>query len=121
MKTVTQVKPLPASAYDADALAATLRAGNRAANAASEVASARGPKRRNGLQDAVYHQIKADFDLGAQAAVRTVKKVRDAYATLKADIRAGDHGPEGSKRRPGSSRGRSVSVRRRRSRTTTGC
>ncbi|GAB2812787.1 RNA-guided endonuclease TnpB family protein [Streptomyces daliensis] len=90
---------LPASAYDADALAATLRACNRAANAASEVAFAKDLKRRNVLQEAVYHRIKADFDLGAQAAVRTVKKVCDAYATLKGNIRAGNYGPEGSKRR----------------------
>lgn len=99
VKIVAQVKLLPASAHDADALAATLRACNRAANAASEVAFARDLKRRNGLQDAVYHRIKADFDLGAQAAVRTVKKVCDAYATLKANLRAGNYGPEGSKRR----------------------
>ncbi len=51
------------------------------------------------LQDAVYHRIKADFGLGAQAAVRTVKKVCDAYATLKGNIKAGNLGPEGSKRR----------------------
>ncbi|MHC0433678.1 zinc ribbon domain-containing protein [Streptomyces sp. O3] len=99
MKITAQVKLLPASAHDADALAATLRACNRAANAASEVAFAKDLKRRNVLQDAVYHRIKADFDLGAQAAVRTVKKVCDAYATLKANLRAGNHGPEGSKRR----------------------
>ncbi|MBP0460360.1 transposase [Streptomyces bomunensis] len=99
VKIVAQVKLLPASAHDADALAATLRACNRAANAASEVAFAKNLKRRNGLQDAVYHQVKADFDLGAQAAVRTITKVCDAYATLKANIRAGNYGPEGSKRR----------------------
>jgi putative transposase len=99
VKIVAQVKLLPASVHDADALAATLRACNRAANAASEVAFAKGLKRRNGLQDAVYHRIKVDFDLGAQAAVRTVKKVCDAYATLKANVRVGNYGPEGSKRR----------------------
>ncbi|MFJ7205327.1 RNA-guided endonuclease InsQ/TnpB family protein [Streptomyces sp. NPDC098789] len=99
MKIVVQVKLLPASAHDADALAATLRACNRAANRASEVAHAKNLKRRNVLQDAVYHQIKADFDLGAQSAVRVVKKVCDAYATLKGNIKAGNLGPEGSKRR----------------------
>lgn len=99
MKIVVQVKLLPASAHDADALAATLRACNRAANAASKVAFAKDLKRRNLLQDAVYHQIKADFDLGAQAAVRTIKKVCDAYATFKTNLRAGNYGPEGSKRR----------------------
>ncbi|MFE5592122.1 hypothetical protein [Streptomyces sp. NPDC056549] len=95
MKIVAQVKLLPVSAYDADALAATLRACNRAANAASEVAFARDLKRRNVLQDAVYHRVKADFDLGAQAAVRTIKKVCDAYATLKVSVRAGNPGPGG--------------------------
>jgi putative transposase len=99
VKIVAQVKLLPGSAYDADALAATLRACNRAANAASEVAFAKDLKRRNVLQEAVYHRIKADFDLGAQPAVRVVKKVCDAYATLKGSIRAGNLGPEGSKRR----------------------
>jgi IS605 OrfB family transposase len=99
VKIVAQVKLLPASVHDADALAATLRACNRAANAASGVAFAKNLKRRNVLQDAVYHQLKADFDLGAQAAVRTVKKVCDAYATLKAGLRAGNYGPEGSRRR----------------------
>ncbi len=90
---------MPASAHDADALAATLRACNRAANAASEVAFAKDLKRRNVLQEAVYHRIKADFDLGAQAAVRTIKKVCDAYATLKGNLKAGNHGPQRSKRR----------------------
>jgi putative transposase len=99
VKIVAQVKLLPASAYDADALAATLHACNRAANRASEVALGKDLKRRNELQGAVYHQIKADFDLGAQSAVRVVKKVCDAYATLKANIKAGNLGPEGSKRR----------------------
>jgi IS605 OrfB family transposase len=99
VKIVAQVKLLPKSAYDADVLAATLRACNRAANAASAVAFAKDLKRRNVLQEAVYHRIKADFDLGAQAAVRTVKKVCDAYATLKGNIKAGNLGPEGSKRR----------------------
>ncbi len=99
MKIVAQVKLLPGSAYEADALVATLRACNRAADVASEVAFVKDLKRGNVLQDAVYHRIKADFGLGAQAAVRTVKKVCDAYATLKGNIKAGNLGPEGSKRR----------------------
>ena len=83
VKIVAQVKLLPASAYEADVLAATLRACNRAANRASEVAFAKDLKRRNVLQDEVYYTLKTDFDLGAQPAVRTIKKVCDAYATLK--------------------------------------
>ncbi|MCX2185705.1 transposase [Streptomyces sp. SKN60] len=99
MKIVAQVKLLPASAYDADALAATLRACNRAANHASSVAFAKDLKRRNVLQGEVYFALKADYDLGAQPAVRVVKKVCDAYATLKGNIKAGNLGREGSKRR----------------------
>ncbi len=96
---VAQVKLLPASAHDADALAATLRACNRAANVASEVAFRTGKDRRNVLQEAVYYRLRADFGLGAQPVVRVVKKVCDAYATLRANVRAGNYGPVGSKRR----------------------
>ncbi|MFI8322356.1 RNA-guided endonuclease InsQ/TnpB family protein [Streptomyces sp. NPDC085529] len=99
MKLVAWVKLSPASAHDADALAATLRACNRAANHASEVAFAKDLKRRNVLQKEVYFALKAEYDLGAQPAVRVVKKVCDAYATLKGNIRAGNLGREGSKRR----------------------
>ena len=99
VKIVAQVKLLPASVYDADALAATLRACNRAANHASEVAFAKDLKRRNVLQQEVYFALKADYDLGAQPAVRVVKKVCDAYATLKGNIKAGNLGRVGSKRR----------------------
>ncbi|MFC4564861.1 RNA-guided endonuclease InsQ/TnpB family protein [Nocardiopsis mangrovi] len=99
MKIVAQVKLMPASAHDADALAATLRACNRAATWVSETAHARGLFRRNELQQAVYHDTKAVFGLAAQPAVRTIKKVVDAYTTLKANIKAGNLGPEGAKRR----------------------
>ncbi|MBB5122166.1 RNA-guided endonuclease InsQ/TnpB family protein [Streptomyces eurocidicus] len=99
MKIVAQVKLVPVAAHDADALAATLRACNRAANHASGVAFAKGLKRRNVLQKEVYFALKADYDLGAQPSVRVVKKVCDAYATLKGNIKAGNLGPEGSKGR----------------------
>lgn len=99
VKIVTRVKLLPVSAHDADALAATLRACNRAANHASEVAFVKDLKRRNVLQKEVYFALKAEYDLGAQPAVRVVKKVCDAYATLKGNIKAGNLGREGSKRR----------------------
>jgi putative transposase len=99
VKISAQVKLLPASAHDADALVATLRACNRAANHASEVAFAKDLKRRNVLQREVYYRLEADFDLGAQPAVRVVTKVCDAYATLTANIKAGNLGREGSERR----------------------
>ncbi|MFW6721616.1 hypothetical protein ACHZ98_15905 [Streptomyces sp. MAR4 CNY-716] len=83
MKLAAQVKLLPASAHDADAPAATLRACNRAATWVSEVAHAKGRKRRNELQEEVYYDTRAAFGLAAQPAVRVIKKVVDAYATLR--------------------------------------
>jgi putative transposase len=99
VKITAQVKLLPASAHDADALVATLRACNRAANHASQVAFAKDLKRRNVLQKEVYFVLKADYDLGAQPAVRVVTKVCDAYATLKGNIKAGNLGRQGSRSR----------------------
>ncbi|MFD4143183.1 transposase [Streptomyces sp. NPDC058572] len=93
-----QVKLLP-SLEAATVLAATLRACNRAADAASVVAYETGTTSRNELQKLVYARLKAEFGLAAQPAVRTVKKVVDACTTLRANIRAGNLGPEGSKRR----------------------
>lgn len=89
MKIVAQVKLRPASAYEADALAATLRACNRAANWVSTVAYAKDLKRRNELQEETYYDVKAAYDLGAQPAVRVIKKVVDAYATMAGNIKNG--------------------------------
>lgn len=97
MKLVVQVKLLP-TPEQASALEATLRACNRAATHASAVAFATGLKERNGLQKAVYAHLKATFGLSAQPAARAVKKVVDAYAALKANLRAGNLGPSASKR-----------------------
>ncbi|MEV6654388.1 transposase [Streptomyces sp. NPDC051219] len=98
MKVVVQVKLLQ-SPEVAAALAATLPVCNRAADAVSVVAYERGITSRNELQKLVYARLKAEFGLAAQPAVRTVKKVVDAYATLRANIRAGNLGPAGSRRR----------------------
>jgi hypothetical protein len=46
----------------------------------------------------VYADVKATFGLSAQPAVRAVKKVVDAYTTLKANLQAGNLGPPTSKR-----------------------
>ncbi|MFD5323235.1 hypothetical protein [Streptomyces sp. NPDC127092] len=97
MKLVVQVKLLPMP-EQALALEATLRACNQAATHASGVAFARSLKDRNGLQKAVYGDLKASFGLSAQPAVRVVKKVVDAYAALKANLRAPNLGPPTSKR-----------------------
>ncbi|WP_254650764.1 transposase, partial [Streptomyces sp. GbtcB7] len=65
---------------------------------ASTVAFNRGVRDRNGLQKEVYADLKTAFGLSAQPAVRAVKKVVDAYATLRANLRAGNLGPSTSRR-----------------------
>ncbi|EKX67374.1 transposase, IS605 OrfB family protein [Streptomyces ipomoeae 91-03] len=97
VKLVVQVKLLP-TPEQASALEATLRACNRAATYASQTAFAKGLKDRNGLQKEVYADLKATFGLSAQPAVRAVKKVVDAYTTLKANLQAGNLGPPTAKR-----------------------
>ncbi|MDX2760677.1 transposase [Streptomyces europaeiscabiei] len=97
MKLVVQVKLLP-TPEQASALDATLRACNRAATHTSHVAFAKKLTDRNGLQREVYTDLKATFGLSAQPAVRVVKKVVDAHATLQANLRAGTLGPSTSRR-----------------------
>ncbi|MFJ8027172.1 hypothetical protein [Streptomyces sp. NPDC096311] len=53
---------------------------------------------RNGPQKEVYADLRAAFGLSAQPVVRAVKKVVDAYATLRATLRAGNPGPSTSRR-----------------------
>jgi IS605 OrfB family transposase len=88
VKLVVQVKLLPSPAQAA-VLAATLATCNQAADYASRVAFERKAFSRNDVQKLVYGDLKS-VGLGAQAAVRTVKKVVDAYAALRANIRAGN-------------------------------
>ncbi|MGY1580276.1 RNA-guided endonuclease InsQ/TnpB family protein [Streptomyces sp. MN13] len=97
MELAVQVKLLP-TPEQASALEATLRACNRAATYASQVAFVKKLTDRNGLQKEVYADLKATFGLSAQPAVRAVKKVVDAYATLKGNLRAGNLGPATSRR-----------------------
>ncbi|MEV7404897.1 transposase [Streptomyces sp. NPDC091267] len=97
MKIVAQVKLMP-DAVQAPAIGATLRAVNDRANWVSGVAFAHGVPREYALRKHAYAELKAS-GLGAQAAQHTIKKVRDAYTTLKANIRAGNLGKPGSKRR----------------------
>ncbi|SMC97191.1 transposase, IS605 OrfB family, central region [Lentzea albidocapillata] len=98
VKLVVRVKLLPTPVQVA-ALAATLHACNEAAEYASRVAFERNVKSRNELQKLCYHDVKDRFGLSAQPAVRVVKKVVDAYTTLRASIRAGNLGAEKSRRR----------------------
>jgi putative transposase len=99
VKVVVQVKLLPSAEVEA-ALAATLRQVNAAANWVSSVSfghfGLRG--RESELRRLCYGELKAR-GLGAQAAQHVIKRVTDAYTTLRANIRAGNLGPESSKRR----------------------
>ncbi|MGW0823904.1 RNA-guided endonuclease InsQ/TnpB family protein [Streptomyces sp. NPDC002845] len=97
MKLVVQVRLIP-EAEQAAALLATLRTVNEAANWVSAVAFEQGVPREYELRNHTYAELKAR-GLGAQAAQHTIKKVRDAYTTLKANIKAGNLGRPGSKRR----------------------
>lgn len=85
-------------AVQAPAFVATLRTVNERANWVSGVAFERGVPREYELRKHTYAELKV-AGLGAQAAQHVIKRVRDAYTTLQANIRAGNLGKPGSKRR----------------------
>ncbi|MER6980215.1 hypothetical protein ABT317_25400 [Streptomyces carpinensis] len=64
----------------------------------SQIAFDRGVPREYELRKHTYAELKAR-DLGAQAAQHVIKKVRDAYTALHANIKAGNLGQPRSKRR----------------------
>ncbi|QUW85118.1 transposase [Streptomyces mirabilis] len=97
MKLVVQVKLMP-TPVQAAALEATLRACNEAASWASVMAFEKDVKRNFALREHTYGEVKARWGLGAQAAQHVIKKTCDAYATLKANLKAGNLGRPGSKR-----------------------
>ncbi|MER6066575.1 transposase [Streptomyces sp. NPDC001792] len=82
------------------AIERTLHAANEAANRVSSVAFDRfglkGSVRE--LRTLCYGELKA-HGFGAQAAQHVIKRVGDAYTTLRAGIKAGNLGPKHSKRR----------------------
>jgi IS605 OrfB family transposase len=82
----------------AAALRSTLRTVNDLACWVSQVAFARGVPREYELRKHTYPHLKAE-GLGAQAAQHVIKKVRDAYTTLHANLRAGNLGKPKSRRR----------------------
>lgn len=98
MKLVVQVK-LQLTPEQVSALEATLRACNAAASDVAVMARETGVYRNYDLRKKSYQAIKDDYNLGAQAAQHTIKKVADAYTTLKANLRAGRYGAVGSRRR----------------------
>jgi putative transposase len=99
VKIVVRVKLMP-DVVQASALAATLHAVNEAANWLS-VKAHPGRERdrtRKALQGLAYRALKSR-GLSAQPALHVVRKVADAYTVLTANIRAGNLGKPGSKRR----------------------
>ncbi|MFH8735650.1 RNA-guided endonuclease InsQ/TnpB family protein [Streptomyces sp. NPDC017964] len=97
VKIVVQVKLMP-EAEQAAALSVTLHTVNEAANWVSAVAFEHGVPREYELRKHTYGELRSR-GLGAQAAQHIIKKTRDAYTTLRANIRAGNLGKEGSQRR----------------------
>ncbi|MFI1284959.1 RNA-guided endonuclease InsQ/TnpB family protein [Streptomyces sp. NPDC020858] len=97
MKLVVQVKLLP-TPMQAEALEVTLHACNEAATWVSRVAFEEGVYRSFALRKHTYETVKERWGLGAQAAQHVIKKTCDAYAALKANLRAGRHGRPDSKR-----------------------
>lgn len=94
---VVKVKLLP-SDEQARTLAATLRACNEGANLASRVAFERRVRPKVDLQRVVYGEVKQRV-VGAQAAVRVIGKVADAYKAQRSNLRAGRYGKPGSQQR----------------------
>jgi putative transposase len=97
VKLAVQVKLQPTT-EQASALEAALRACNTAATEVAVVARNTRVYRNYDLRKHVYAGIKDDHGLGAQAAQHVIKKVCDAYKTLKANLRAGNYGSPDSKR-----------------------
>lgn len=89
MKLVANLQLEPMSADQAKALLGTLERSNAACNAISQRGHEAGAARKYDLQSLLYFDIRRDFDLTAQAVIRCIAKVADAYATQKANKREG--------------------------------
>jgi putative transposase len=98
VKLVVKVRILPSEAQAA-ALQATLSTCNEAASWLSAAMHADRVRGKRAAQRRFYIELKRRFGLSAQPAIRVIGKVGDAYATLKANIDAGNYGPPGSERR----------------------
>jgi IS605 OrfB family transposase len=98
VKQVVKVRMLPTEEH-AVALTATLRTCNEAAAWLSGRMHAERVRRKHEAQKRFYTEVKQRFGLSAQPAIRVISKVADAYATLKANIDAGNYGPPGSQTR----------------------
>ena len=87
------------TAAQAAALQATVITCNAAASWLSGRMHGERVHHKHAAQKRFYTELKERFGLSAQPAIRVISKVADAYATLKANIDAGNYGPPGSLRR----------------------
>ena len=83
----------------ASALADALHACNAAASWLSEQIHTDRVVGKFDVQKRFYTELRQRFGLSAQPAIRVIGKTVDAYTTLRANVRAGNHGPPGSDRR----------------------
>jgi putative transposase len=95
---LVKVRVLPTEA-ETIALEATLRACNSAANWLAARMHAERLHRRHDAQKRFYSDLRRQFGLSAQQAIRVIGKVADAYAALRANTSAGNYGPPASPRR----------------------
>jgi hypothetical protein len=109
VKIVVRVRLFPDAAQQA-ALRATLDLCNTAADLASAEAFERRVFAKQSLQRLTYGRLKG-MGLSAQPAIQVARKVAGAYATLKANIRAGNLGKPDSKRRQ-AAEGKPIQFRR---------
>lgn len=97
MKRTIKVKLQPDDAT-ADSLRRTLVACNEAANFAARAYREHQAEGKRTLQRMVYPELKA-MGLSAQPSLLVISKVAGAYATLKANLKAGNLGKKDSDRR----------------------
>ena len=97
MKLVVAVRLFPDAPQEA-ALRDTLALCNRGREHGVRACVRDAGHRKQSLQRLVYGDLK-EMGLSAQPAIHVARKVAGAYATLKANIQAGNLGEPGSKRR----------------------
>lgn len=97
VKLVVQVKLMPTPLV-AEALEATLHACNEAASWVARLAFEKRMYRNFSLRKHSYAEVKERWGLGAQAAQHVIKKTCDAYASLWANLSAGNLGKPSSRR-----------------------
>ncbi|MFD1050201.1 hypothetical protein ACFQ1S_34110 [Kibdelosporangium lantanae] len=110
MKQVVQVRLLP-TPEQASALSHTLHVCNAAASWLSEQMHTNRVLRKFEVQKLFYAATRERFNLAAQPVIRVISKVVDAYATLRANMLAGNYGPRDNRSTPDACRGRSGMAR----------